>query len=163
MHCSFVLAEIHWMAGFKSFFLKATAISPHFQISSVDTTHHFRLSGNAVQNWKTKATVHFLIDEEWRTQSSATCVPTNHAINNVYVCVSLHLSSSALHLMGYKQPQSSLDERYVHSANPSTAKEQELLWMPTIKCSHNVLAECRKITPGRQESSQLTVTEQPPE
>lgn len=60
MHSSFVLAEIHWISGFKSLFLKAVPISPHFQISSVETTHQFRVSGNAARKWKTNTTAHFL-------------------------------------------------------------------------------------------------------
>lgn len=64
MHSSFVLAEIHWISGFRFFFLNEVAISPHFQISSVEITHQFRLSGNAAENWKGSITVHFLCGRE---------------------------------------------------------------------------------------------------
>ena len=75
------------------------AISPHFQISSVDTTHQFRLSGNAAQNWKANTTVQFLCNRQGGIHSAHRHICTIHVIKNVYFCVPLHLSSSDLHLI----------------------------------------------------------------
>lgn len=160
MHSSFVSAEIHWIAGFKFFFLKATAISPHFQISSVDTTHQFRLSGTAAQNWKANATfTFFAIDNE-----DSHC-PLSHVSHTCWwkyflLCCSPSLQ---LRLTPDQEPGHSLMSSYVHTANLSITKKQQFLQLLTIKPSHNMLVECSKKPSWTQASSHLTVTEQCPE
>lgn len=150
MHSSFVLAEIHWIAGFKFFFLKATAISPHFQISSVDTTHQFRLSGIAAQNWRANNCIHFLC-----TRQGGITLPT---VTCVHICYWKYLllccsPSLQLRLTPDQEPGHSLMSSYVHTANLSIAKEQRFLQLLTIKSSHNLLAECSKKPPWTQASS----------